>query len=54
MEERMVSVVKPKDNCSEEITEETIVRFVNPQLPEKADQNATNLAAVCCPSFSLD
>lgn len=53
MGEKMVSVVKSKDDCSKEITEETVVRFANSQPPEKADQNITNLAAVCCPSFSL-
>jgi len=34
-------------------TKETVIRFKNPQPPRKAKQNATNLAAVCCPSFSL-
>lgn len=51
---KTVSVAEPNDSGPDDVIEETIVRFSNPRPPQKASQNATNLAAVCCPAFSLD
>ena len=49
----MVSVAELNNNCPGDVIEETIVRFSNSRLPQKASQNASNLGAVCCPAFSL-
>ena len=47
-----VSIAEAGRNGSD-ATEETIVRFSNNQLPQRASRNKNNLAAVCCPAYSL-
>lgn len=48
-----VAVADPNDRSPDGVVEETVVRFSNPRLPQKASQNANKLGAVCCPAFSL-
>jgi hypothetical protein len=50
-EQMGLGVADIANNVSDNI--ETVARFSNTQLPRKASQNADNLGAVCCPSFSL-
>lgn len=49
----VVSVAEAGRNGSD-ATEEVIVRFSNNHLPQRASRNKNNLAAVCCPAYSLD
>lgn len=34
-------------------TKQVVIRFKNSRIPKEASRNADNLAAVCCPAFSL-
>lgn len=47
------TIAEIKENGNNETVEETIIRFRNYRTPQKANENSTNLAAVCCPAFSL-
>lgn len=52
-EEKMEETVQVGSVNEKPTDEESIVRFENNHPPRKAKENESNLAAVCCPSFSL-